>query len=460
MEALQILIVIECVALGFVLLLAAGYLYLRIGRLTDARVIGLLAVFFYYCLPGMVGAVFPVIRRVVIPLDRASVQLAMAIALPLMVFSVLAGVFVRLGSPRQLSTRRRARVVRQIAIQYRPGALFLVSLAFFLIGLIGVYVELKAAGGWLSVIRGGGSAYLEARVTKAVGFWAVLMSFIPVAGIGMMYSVVRSRAVPRQLRWLIALAILSICIGAISLLTTRHLSMMLLLALLALLEIRAGRLFRAVAPVIFAMMIAGALALASIRYTSRSQSIDEITGNLEQVKIGEQVIGTIDVSGYIWGGNLPDLLVFMIPRSIWHTKPVNSTINRAVFFEYAKWGGVKVVGLLGEAYASGGLLWVILEGFIFGVILRRAQRVWERRRENSFQFMAYGAVILGYTYMSARMGFLGPQDATFIVMIIQIKIVNWICGYKLEQQTFEPVPALAAIGTSLPSSLKRYGIRD
>lgn len=446
MEILQTTIVIESYFLGIALCVAAWYFYGQSKRITDMRVVGLMSLFFYFCLPGIVASFSPLILRAVIPLDRIQVQLPMAIAMLLMVVSALAGVLIRFGPPKRITAKKERKLSRQIAIRYRPGALFLVSFLFFCIGLVGVYIELHAAGGWFSVIEGGGSAYLEARVTKTVGIWAVLMTFIPIAGIGMMQSVFRSRAVPRTLRWPIALAVLCVCIGVISLLTTRHLSMMLLLAVLAMLEVRSGKLFRVIAPLMFGLLIVAALALASIRYSSRRPDIDKVTGNLEQVKQSEEIIGKIDIRGYIWGGNIPDLFVFIIPRAIWPNKPVNSTINRTVFSEWAKLGGVKVVGLLGEAYASGGLAWVVLEGFVYGVMLRKLQRVWDRRRQNSFQFMAYGAVILGYAYMSARMGFIGPHDATFLVMLIQIKVVNWLCGYRVKQENQRATPAIDSIG--------------
>ena len=109
-------------------------------------------------------------------------------------------------------------------------------------------------------------------------------------------------------------------------------------------------------------------------------------------------------------------------------------------------GGIKTEGLLGEAYASGGLAFVVLEGFTFGVMLRRLSAVWERRSANSFQFMSYGAVILGYIYMTARMGFIGPHVFTFIIILAQIKVCNWLCGYRIERESFQPATAFAPIG--------------
>ena len=130
------------------------------------RVVGVMSLFFYFCLPGIVGAFSPLILRTVIPLDRIDVQLPTAIALLLMVVSVLAGILIRLGPPKRISAKKEGKLARQMAIRYRPGALFLVSFLFFCIGLVGVYVELHAAGGWFSVIERGGSAYLEAELRK------------------------------------------------------------------------------------------------------------------------------------------------------------------------------------------------------------------------------------------------------------------------------------------------------
>jgi hypothetical protein len=201
-----------------------------------------------------------------------------------------------------------------------------------------------------------------------------------------------------------------------------------------------------VAPLLLVLVAVGAVALASVRYSSKAQNIDEFTGNFEQIKVSERIISVIRIQGYVWGGNVPDLFTGVVPRAIWPNKPVGSTINHVVFWEAAKVGGVKVEGLLGEAYASGGLVFVVLEGFLFGVMLRRLPAVWERRRANSFQFMAYGAVILGFIYMSARMGFIGPQDFTFLLMIGQIKVVNWLCGYRVKQESFQRAPVIAATG--------------
>ena len=58
-----------------------------------------------------------------------------------------------------------------------------------------------------------------------------------------------------------------------------------------------------------------------------------------------------------------------IPRVLWPNKPMGNPINQVVFWEFAKLGGVKTVGLLGEAYASGGLPFVALEGLLYGIML-------------------------------------------------------------------------------------------
>ncbi len=448
MEMLQTTIVIESYFLGIALCVSAWYFYAKSRRLTDIRVIGLMSLFFFYCFPGIVASFSPLVLWTVIPLDQVKVQLPMAIAMVLLVVSVLAGVLFRLGPPKRLTAKKARILAEQLAIRYRLGSLFLVSFLFFCLGFAGVYAELHAAGGWFSVLQGGNTAYKEARVNTA-GFWAVLMCFIPIATVGMMYSVSRSRAVPPTLRWPIVLAILSGSVGVVSLVTTRNLTIMLLLSVLALLEIRAGRLFRLIAPLMIGLLVLGAMGLASFRYSSRRPGIDQVTGNLEQVKISEEIIAKIDINGYVWGGNIPDLFVFAIPRAIWPNKPVNSSINRAVFDEWARMGGsmagVKVLGLLGEAYASGGLLWVILEGFICGVMLRRLHIFWDRRRNNSFQFLAYGAVAIGYTYMAVKVGFVGPHDATFFVMLFQISVVNRLCGYRVKQESFQRAPAVAAV---------------
>jgi hypothetical protein len=446
MEMMQTLIVIECLVLGLLLCLAAGYFYLQSRRITDTRVFGLLSLVFYYCLPGIVGAVFPPLLRFVVPLARPDVMLPLAIGMPLMTASVCAGIFIRFGQPKRRSAKQEWKLARQLAIQYWPGRLFLVSFLFFCLGLIGVYKELHTAGGWFAVLQAKDSTvYMEARGQTA-GFWGALISFIPVAAIGMMQSTVLSRAVPRALRWPIVLAILTGSIGLISLLTTRHLSVMLLLSVIALLELRSRKLFRMVAPVVLVMVVIAAAALASVRYSSKTRNIDKLTGNFQQIHVSEKIISEIHVQGYVWGGNIPDLFTVLVPRAIWPNKPIGSRINHVVFWEAAKVGGIKTEGLLGEAYASGGLAFVILEGFIFGVMLRRLPAVWERRRANSFQFMAYGAVILGYIYMTARMGFIGPQDYTFFLIVAQIKVSDWLCGYRIEQESFQPASAVPAIG--------------
>ena len=337
---------------------------------------------------------------------------------------------IRLGPPKRLTEKKKQKLDDELAIRYRLGPLFFVSFLFFCVGFIGVYAELHAAGGWFSVLRGGGAAYMEARV-KTLGFWAILMCFIPAGTIGMMYSVAQSKTVPTPLRWPIILTILAGAVGLVSLVTTRNLTIMLLLSVLAFLELRAGKLFRFVAPLMVLLIALGAIGLASFRYSSRQPGIDQITGNLEQVKVSEEIIAKIDIRGYIWGGNIPDLFVVAVPRVFWHNKPSNSTINRAVFTEWARSGGVKVLGILGEAYASGGLAWVVLEGFICGIVLRKLHLFWDRRHNNSFQFMAYGAVAIGYTYMIVKVGFVGPHDVTFFTMIFQIRVVNRFCRYKI-----------------------------
>jgi hypothetical protein len=450
MEMLRTLILIESLVLGLLLCVAAGYFYLLSRRITDTRVFGLLTLVFYYCMPGILGALSPTLLRIVVPMARPDVQLPMAIALPLLMTAVFTGIFIRFGRPRRMKPKRQWRLAKQLATQYRPGRLFLVSLGFFCLGLIGVYRELHAAGGWFAVLRGGSSAYMEARVTQAVGFWGVLVCFIPIAAIGMMYATSFSRAVPRGLRWPLVLMILSAAIGLISLLTVRHQSMMLLLALIALLEVKSRKLFRLLAPAVLILIVIGAVALASLRYSSRARSIDQLSGNFEEIEVSERIISTFHAQGYVWGGNIPDLFVVMVPRAIWHNKPMGSSINRAVFFEFAKMGGVKVVGILGEGYASGGLIMVAIEGLVYGIMLRRMRGFWNRRQQNSYQFMAYGSIVLGYIYIVVHNGFISPNAVTFFAMLGQVWTTSWLCGYLpaaeksrnlAQPQTSEPVTA-------------------
>src|SRR6202021_2842880 len=137
--------------------------------------------------------------------------------LPVMIFCILIGVSIRFGRARGIGPKKQRTIARQVGLRYRPGRLFFLSFAFLLVGLVGEYKELHAVGGWLGVIRGGGTAYIQARVTETVGFWGVLITVIPIAAIGMMYSVSIARAIPRQLRWLLAFLILCGAVGAISL---------------------------------------------------------------------------------------------------------------------------------------------------------------------------------------------------------------------------------------------------
>lgn len=429
MEMLQTVVVMESMVLGLVLFAAAGYFYLQSHRVTDTRVFGLLAICFTFCLPGMLGAVSPSLLRIVIPLGQSHTMIPLALSLPVMIFCILIGVSIRFGRARGTGPKKQRKIARQVSLRYRPGRLFLLSFAFLVVGLIGEYKELHAVGGWLGVIRGGGSAYIQARVTQTVGFWGVLITVIPIAAIGMMYSVSIARAVPRQLRWILAFLILCGAIGTISLLTTRHQSVMLLLSLIALAEARSRRIFRALAPIALILIAIGAVALASLRYSSRTQDIDQFAGNFEHIEISERIISTVHVNGYIWGGNIPEIFTMFIPRAMWPHKPSGNPITREVFWEFAKLGGVKTIGLLGEGYASGGLVFVALEGLIYGIMLRRMRGFWERRQANAYQFMAYGSIVLGYTYLAAQSGFITLSIMTFMVMLAQVRITMWVAGY-------------------------------
>ena len=181
MEMLQSLILIESLVLGLLLCLAAVCFYLQSRRITDTRVFGLFSLAFYYCLPGIAGAVFPNAFRPVVSPAREVVMLPLAIGLPLMMASVFIGILIRFGPPKRRSPKQEWKLARQLAIQYRTGRLFFVSFMFFCLGLIGIYKELHAAGGWFAVIqgRGGGSAYMEARVTGTVGSGVLLFPSFP-----------------------------------------------------------------------------------------------------------------------------------------------------------------------------------------------------------------------------------------------------------------------------------------
>lgn len=429
MEMLQSIVVMESVVLGLILCAAAGYFYLQSHRLTDTRVFGLLSILFTFCLPGMIGAVSPSLLRIVIPLGQPQAMVPLALSLPVMILCILFGVSVRFARTSRANPKKEIAIARQVRLRYRPGRLFFLSLAFFLVGLVGEYKELHAVGGWLGVIRGGGAAYVQARVTQTVGFWGVLVAVIPIAAIGMMYSVSIARAVPRQLRWLLVVLILCTAIGMISLLTTRHQSVMLLLSVIALLEVRTRRVIRVLAPLALVLIAVGAVALASFRYSSTTANIDQLAGNFEHIEISERIISTVHISGYIWGGNIPEFFTMFIPRVLWPNKPMGNPINQVVFWEFAKLGGVKTVGLLGEAYASGGLPFVALEGLLYGIMLRRVRGFWDRRRANVYQFMAYGSVILGYIYLAAQSGFVTLSVTTFLVMVVQVRITMWLAGY-------------------------------
>ena len=442
MEMLQTIVVMESIVLGFMLLAAAGYFYLQSHRITDTRVFGLLAILFTFCVPGMLGAVSPSLLRILIPMGQTQTLIPLALSLPVMIFCTLIGVSIRFGRARGIGPKKQRTIARQVGLRYRPGRLFFLSFAFLLVGLVGEYKELHAVGGWLGVIRGGGTAYIQARVTQTVGFWGVLITVIPIAAIGMMYSVSIARAIPRQLRWLLAFLILCGAVGAISLMTTRHQSVMLLLSLIALAETRSRRLFRAFAPIALILIAIGAVALASLRYSNKTASIDQLAGNFEHIEISEQIISTVHVNGYIWGGNIPEVFTMFVPRALWPHKPMGNPINQEVFWEFAKLGGVKTVGLLGEGYASGGLPFVALEGLIYGIMLRRMRGFWDRRQANAYQFMAYGSMILGYIYLAAQAGFITLSIMTFMVMLVQVRITMWVAGYlpgRVATRSSDPV---------------------
>ena len=89
MEQLQTLIVIESYGLGLLLCLAVWHFYLKSKRLTDLRIVGLMSLFFFYCLPGIVAPFSPLILRTVIPMDQIKVQLPTAISMVLLIVSVL-----------------------------------------------------------------------------------------------------------------------------------------------------------------------------------------------------------------------------------------------------------------------------------------------------------------------------------------------------------------------------------
>src|SRR6202042_1750812 len=105
MELLQTIVVMESVVLGLILFAAAGYFYLQSHRITDTRVFGLLSILFYFCLPGMVGAVSPSLLRVVIPMGQSHTLIPLAISLPVMIFCILIGVSIRFGRARRIGPK-------------------------------------------------------------------------------------------------------------------------------------------------------------------------------------------------------------------------------------------------------------------------------------------------------------------------------------------------------------------
>jgi len=435
MEMLQIVIVLESLGLAVPLGMTAVWFYSRSGRIMDLRVFGLLTIIWFYCMPGILGAFSPTILRFVIPLERPNVMMPVALSLPLMVISVLAGLLIRWGPSKQPSLKRQRQVAREASRRYHLGRLFLFSLLCLGLAICGAWKELHAVGGWFGVIHGGGKAYLEARVTKVLGIWGVALTLFPIAAIGLMYCAVRNRILPPGLRLPAAVTIFFGSTGVVALLTARHLIFMLLFTGIALLEIRSKAFFRLAVPVILLVIAVGAFGLGTFRYSSNVQARDEILGNFEHIQIAERIAANVQIGGYIWGGNIPDLVTFLVPRSIWPNKPMGNRISRTVFVEYAKIGGVKVPGMIGEAYASAGLVGVALEGFIYGVLLRRLAAFWDRRRGNHLQFASFGSVLLGFIYLSVHFGMFGPQDSTFVTGLLQIYVITHFCGY-LRRDTF------------------------
>lgn len=452
MELLQTVIVIESLVLAAVLGMVALWFYSRSHRIMDLRVFGLLVVIWFYCMPGILGAFSPLVLRIVIPLQPTRVMLPVALSLPLLAFSILAGLLIRWGPRKRLSLKSQWKLARQISLRYRLGRLFLYSAVCLAVAFFGVWKGLHAAGGWLAVVRGGGEAYLEARGVHSLGIWGLLISFFPVAAIGLMYCAVHGRVVSRGLRMPLAAGIFAASTGIVALLTARHLIVMLLLAMVALLEIKSKALFRLVVPILLVLIAVGAFALSTFRYSSRVQNIDKLTGNFEHIRVAERITATVKASGYIWGGNVPDLFTFLIPRAVWPNKPMGNRITRSVFFEYAKQGGVKVPGIVGEAYASWGLLGVVLEGFLYGILLRRLAAYWARRHENTLLFATVGALIIGFTYMAVRQAFFGPHDFTFITILIQIWFMNRLCGYPREKMAPESALEMPQLTRPLAST--------
>jgi hypothetical protein len=421
---------------GWVCGLACLVYLVRIYRKTrsfvDIRLAAVGALFYLYALPGILASFSNAFADAILPIQLESeYQILLLVSIPL----AFAAFFIGVSSKLRFRQRYPSSPSNDpYGYEDRELPQLLFSGSFLIAALYGIEQQLMSAGGLFAIVNEGQASYLLARSETGYIPYGVLGSLVTIAVLALVVLILRHVGLG-LFRFMLAAAVFTIGIAAVGLLTVRHYIAMMVLGVCAHVYYRNPALSRKLIPLMLIGFIGGAIVLEAVRTQGGVPDAAEINarflGESAYLEWTAHIIRESERKGFLYGTHLIDVPMFLVPRSLWPEKPVTSTMNRRFWPELADIGAEKLPGIVGEGYATAGLLGVFCFAFVLGIAVRKANDWVQSTCGNELKYVLLTATLTGWAYSSVRVGLFGKQFLTFAIMLGQTALLLR-CGQSSE----------------------------
>lgn len=415
---------LECWVCGLVCIVYLVCIYRKTHSFVDIRLTAVGALFYLYALPGIVASFSNAFADAILPIQLESeYQTLLLVSIPLAFAAFFIGVSAKLPFGREYPTS-----LSNDPYGYEDKELpqLLFSGSFLIAALYGIEHQLMSAGGLFAVVNEGQASYLLARSETGYIPYGVLGSLVTIAVLALVVLILRHVGLG-PFRFMLAAAVFCIGIVAVGLLTVRHYIAMMVLGVCAHVYNRNPALSRKLIPLMLIGFIGASIVLEAVRTQGGVPDAAEISarfqGDSAYLEWTSHIIRESERNGFLYGTHLIDVPTFLVPRSLWPDKPITSTMNRRFWPELADIGAEKLPGIVGEGYATAGLLGVACFAFVLGFAVRKANDWVQRSWGNELKYVLLTATLAGWAYSSVRVGLFGKQFLTFAIMLGQTALL-------------------------------------
>ena len=163
------------------------------------------------------------------------------------------------------------------------------------------------------------------------------------------------------------------------------------------------------------------------------------SGHFDAFENLTSLIGYTHSKGIVFGENLIGALFFFIPRSLWQDKPVGTGTflydHNVLNYDYIDTGNTNIgMPIIGEFYLSGGVLFVVIFGFLFARLIKLLESI---SFSDYMTRKTYAVVVLILSFFSPYIlivmrGDLMTSFSTFVAISMSLYTSLWVNNYSIK----------------------------